>query len=180
MHLERGGHLRREVPACGSECGRWRGRQGTPATRWAFTSAVITGHAFKATRSIAVVLSQRGLVCSFIRDASTSKGAVMEVGTPELCRAVPWGTPPDPWVAVRVALSGRWSVPFPGTCAVHTLPWPCGPRLGPPLERYRLTVSQGHQRHIGLGAPCRAPGIPTGGWAPGDGSGFPEPRLVAR
>lgn len=32
----------------------------------------------------------------------------MEVGTPELCRAVPWGTPPDPWVAVRVALLGRW------------------------------------------------------------------------
>lgn len=28
MHLERGEHLRREVPAWGSECGRWRDSLG--------------------------------------------------------------------------------------------------------------------------------------------------------
>lgn len=46
------------------------------------------------------------------------------------------------------------------------VPAPCMRRpghavpAGPPLQRHRLAVSRGHQRHIGLRAPRRTPGTP--------------------
>lgn len=171
MHRQTGEHLRREAPAWGSECGRWRGRQGTRAGR--------TG--------LSPLQSSRGAAthrCHFVRAGSraVSSGRVTEVGNRQLRRAVPRGTPPRPRLALRVAPPGRWSVPLPGTCAVHAPPWACGPRgspsaeaqagcvTGPPAPR-RPTSSAPNPRHPlqvagrpGTVPASLSPGLARGKW----------------